>query len=220
MAGLFITFEGIDGSGKSTHLKRAVEWLRDAGLAIRYTKEPGGTPLGEAIREIFLDPSRDSMDGRVEAMLVFASRRVHLLEVVEPALAAGEHVLCDRFTDSSRVYQGVGRGLPDGWIDELDRLATGGKKPDHTLLFDLTPETAYARGQSPKRRARGDVDRIDAEELPFYQRVREAYLALVREEPERFHVIDSDGEAEATWRQVEDVLSKLLEVPLPEDPQP
>jgi len=217
MAGLFITFEGIDGSGKSTHLKRAVEWLRARGLPICYTKEPGGTPLGEAIRQVFLDPVRESMDGRIEAFLVFASRRANLLEVIEPALAAGRHVLCDRFTDSSRVYQGVGRGLPDGWIDTLDRLATGGKKPDHTLLFDLTPEDAFARGRSATRQARGDVDRIDAEELPFYRQVRDAYLALVHEEPGRFHVIDSGGDAEDTWRQVVDVLSRLLGLPPEED---
>jgi dTMP kinase len=212
MSALFITFEGIDGSGKSTHIRHALDWLREKGLKFRYTKEPGGTPVGDAIREIFLDPIRESMDGRVEAMLVFASRRVNLLEVIEPALAAGEHVICDRFTDSSRVYQGIGRDLPDGWIDELDQLVTGGRAPDHTLLFDLTPEAAYARGRSPKRQARGDVDRIDSEELPFYSRTRDAYLALASREPERFHVINSEGAAEETWRQVERILSEILNV--------
>jgi len=154
----------------------------------------------------------------IEALLVFASRRANLLEVIEPALAAGQHVLCDRFTDSSRVYQGVGRGLPDGWIDRIDHLVTAGRKPDHTVLFDLEPEVAFTRGQSSTRKARGDVDRIDAEGLSFYRKVREAYLELVRQEPERFHVVDSGGDAEDTWRQVVDVLCRLLDVQPEGDP--
>lgn len=210
MSGLFITFEGLDGSGKSTHLRRAGEWLGRRGLTARLSKEPGGTPLGEAIRGIFLDPRWGELDGRVEAMLVFASRRQHLLELIEPALEAGEHVLCDRFTDSSLAYQGSGRGLPDGWVDALDRLVTDARRPDKTLFFDLPAEAAHGRGQSSKRRARGDVDRIDAEGVEFYGRVRQRYLELVDREPERFFVIDSSGEKEATWRQVEAVLETLF----------
>ena len=212
MCALFITFEGPDGSGKSTHLRRAGAWLEDLGLAVRCTKEPGGTPVGDAIRGIFLDPRWGQLDGRVEALLVFASRRQHLLEVIEPTLAAGHHVLCDRFTDSSLVYQGVGRGLGEDWVESLDRLATGGRRPDHTLLFDLPPEAAFERGRSHRRASRGDVDRIDAEGLAFYRTIRAAYLELAKSEPERFHLIDSGGEKENTWAQVEATLMRLLGV--------
>lgn len=211
MAARFITFEGLDGSGKSTHLRRAGDWLRQRGLAVETTHEPGGTALGEAIRSVFLDHRFDAMDGRVEAMLVFASRRIHLLEVIEPALAAGRWVLCDRFTDSTRAYQGHGRGLPLPWIDELDRLATGGRQPDATLLFDLPPEAGRARGQSQSRHRAGDVDRLDAEDLAFYERVRRAYLQIARDDPARVRVIDSAGAKEATWAQVEAALRELLD---------
>lgn len=213
MCALFITFEGPDGSGKSTHLRRAGEWLERLGLPVTCTKEPGGTPVGEAIRGIFLDPRWGRLDGRVEALLVFASRRQHLVELIEPALAEGRHVICDRFTDSSLVYQGVGRDLGREWVERLDDLATGGRRPDHTLLFDLTPKAAFARGRSKKRRSRGDVDRLDAEGLDFYRVIRDAYLDLARRDADRFRRIDSGGDAEATWDQVRRVLAELLGVP-------
>lgn len=210
MVGRFITFEGLDGSGKSTHLHRAGEWLEHHGLPCVVTKEPGGTPLGEAIRGVFLDPQWGSIDGRVEAMLVFASRRQHLVELIDPALAAGQHVLCDRFTDSSMAYQGRGRGLSPAWIDELDRLVTDSRRPDITLLFDLPAEMAHGRGQSPKRRARGDADRIDVETLEFYHRVRERYLEIAEGDPGRVRLVDSGGSKEATWRQVEKFLEQAF----------
>jgi dTMP kinase len=213
MGALFITFEGPDGSGKSTHLGRAGAWLEELGLPVVCTKEPGGTPVGEAIRGIFLDPCWGELDGRVEALLVFASRRQHLVELIEPALDEGRHVICDRFTDSSLVYQGVGRDLGREWIESLDALATGGRRPDYTLLFDLTPEAAFARGRSKKRRSRGDVDRIDAEGLDFYRAVRGAYLDLARRDAERFRRIDSGGDVGKTWTQVRRVLAELLGVP-------
>ena len=211
MGGQFITFEGLDGSGKSTHLQWAGEWLRERGLPVHVTKEPGGTPLGDAIRGVFLDPQWGKVDGRVEALMVFASRRQHLVELIEPALAAGEHVLCDRFTDSSIAYQGSGRGLPAGWVESLDQLVTDARRPDLTLLFDLPAEMAHGRGQSVKRRERGDADRIDVETLDFYQTVRDRYLALARHEPERVRVIDSSGPKEETWRQVVAVLEERFE---------
>ncbi len=210
MTASFITFEGLDGSGKSTHLKRAVEWMRSRGLAVLRSHEPGGTPLGEAIRSLFLDPRWQSVEPRVEALLVFASRRQHLEEVIEPALAAGTWVLCDRFTDSSLAYQGAGRDLPPAWLDELDRLATDRRRPDHTLLFDLPPEIAQQRGQSPMRRRRpGGLDRFDALNLDFYRRVRHGYLELSQREPRRIRVIDSSRDVEDTWSQVEAALRDL-----------
>ena len=207
----FITFEGLDGSGKSTHLERAAEWMVARGLEVCRTHEPGGTPLGDAIRQLFLDPRWDSVEPRVEALLVFASRRQHLAEVIEPALAAGCHVLCDRFTDSSLVYQGVGRGLGSNWIEQLDALATDGRRPDHTLLFDLPPEAAQQRGQSlARRQSEGGLDRFDGLDLGFYRQVREGFLELAQREPARFWIIDSSQDVETTWVQVEEALSKLV----------
>lgn len=223
---LFLTFEGLDGSGKSTHLRRAAEWLRARGESVDLTREPGGTELGDAIRGVFLDPKWGHIDGRVEALLVFASRRQHLLGRIEPALAAGTHVLCDRFTDSSLAYQGAGRDLDPAWVLALDVLATGedgaaddggaagsrtGRRPDRTFLFDLPPEVARTRGQKHDRSS-GPPDRIDVESLEFYRRVREGYLAMVEREPERFVVVDSSGEAEATWAQVQSALEALFPV--------
>ena len=180
MPPLFITFEGLDGSGKSTHLRRASEWLTQRGVPHVVTHEPGGTPLGDALRAVFLDRRWGAMDGVVELLLVFASRRQHLIEVIEPALRAGRHVLCDRFTDSTRAYQGYGRGVPLAVIDQVDRLATGERRPDRTLLFDLPAEAARARGHSLSRQGRGEVDRLDAEDLAFYERVRGGFLAMAQ----------------------------------------
>ena len=210
MAPRFITFEGLDGSGKSTHLVRAVTWLRDRGLPVDQTHEPGGTDLGESIRSLFLDRRRQTMDGRVEAMLVFASRRQHLLEVIEPALAAGRFVVCDRFTDSTVAYQGHGRGLSLASIETLDRLATDLRQPDRTLIFDLPAAEARARGQSQSRRDDGSADRLDVEGLAFYERVRAGCQAVARDHPDRVRVIDSSGEKEHTWAQVERVLEEII----------
>ncbi len=209
----FITFEGLDGSGKSTHLKRAARWLAEAGLEAVTTHEPGGTVLGDELRRLFLDARFRAADGTVELLLVFASRRQHLVEVIDPALAAGKLVLCDRFTDSTVAYQGHGRGVPLASIEAVDREATGGRRPDLTLLFDLPADSARRRGHSPRRQQAGSVDRLDAEDLAFYRRVREGFLALAAAEPERFRVIDSGGEKEATEEQVRKALEPLLVSP-------
>lgn len=210
MAPLFITFEGLDGSGKTTHLRDVARWLDGRGIAHRVTQEPGGSPLGEAVRRIFLDPRWGEVDGVVELLLVFASRRQHLLEVIDPALAAGEHVLCDRFTDSTRAYQGVGRGVDAVLIDAVDRVATGHRVPDRTLLFDLPAEVARARGACPDRPdAESHERRLDEENLDFYRRVRQGFLDQAEEEPERFRVIDSSGTKGETGRQVRAALADL-----------
>ena len=210
MAARFITFEGLDGSGKSTHIKRVAGWLAEAGVDLRLTQEPGGTELGRAMRQVFLDTRWAGIDGKVEALLMFASRRQHLLEVIEPALAAGATVICDRFTDSTLAYQGYGRGLSVDTIRGLDLLATGGRVPDRTLLFDLSPELARQRGQSPKRRRRQTVDRLDSEDVDFYGKVRAGYLELAAAEPDRFHIVDSSGAHEETERQVRAALADLI----------
>ncbi|HEX4954358.1 MAG TPA: dTMP kinase [Thermoanaerobaculia bacterium] len=209
----FITFEGLDGSGKSTHLRRVKAWLEEHGLAVVETREPGGTALGSEIRKLFLDHRSEIADGIVELLMVFASRRQHLVEVIDPALAAGHIVLCDRFTDSTLAYQGYGRGVSRAEIALVDHVATGGRRPDRTLLFDLPAETARERGHSPRRRQAGEIDRLDAEELDFYQRVRDGYLTLAGNEPGRFRVIDSSGPTEATAPQVLAALADLVEPP-------
>lgn len=209
--GSFVTFEGPDGSGKSTHLRRVAEWLGERGLEPVCTHEPGGTELGRAVRELFLSPRCGTDDGMVEALLVFAARRHHLREVIEPALGGGRHVLCDRFTDSTFAYQGYGRETPLDGLRELDRLATGSRRPDRTLLFDLPPEQALERGQSEKRRSRdGGLDRLDSEELAFYARVRDGFLALAAGDPGRFRVIDARGSVEETQAQVRRALEDLF----------
>lgn len=206
----FITFEGLDGSGKSTHLRRAAAWLAELGVPILQTHEPGGTPLGDTLRGIVLDPRWGGLDIRVEALLIFASRRQHLVEMIEPALADGRHVLCDRFTDSSFAYQGAGRELGEEWIIRLDALATDARRPDATLLFEVDPEIAFER----RRQDKGGLDRIDAESLAFYRRVHDAFHELATRQPERFHRIDANGPKDATWSQVERALAALLELPV------
>jgi dTMP kinase len=206
----FITFEGLDGSGKSTQLERAAEWLRGAGVDVVTSHEPGGTALGGAIRALFLDARWGQMDGTVELLLVAASRRQHVREVIEPALERGAWVLCDRYSDSTWAYQGGGRGVPAAQLAAADEVATGGLAPELTLLFDLPAAAARERGHSPRRAARGGVDRLDAEELAFYERVREAFLARARAEPDRFRIIDSSGPKEATQAAVRAALAPLL----------
>lgn len=209
-AGQLITFEGLDGSGKTTHLRRVAALLDERGIECRVTHEPGGTPLGDALRHVFLDPRWGRLDGTVELMMVFASRRQHLLEVIDSALDAGIHVLCDRFTDSTYAYQGAGRGVDPELIDAVDRIATGRRRPDRTLLFDLPADAARLRGHSESRLEEGTADRLDAEEVAFYERVRDGYLQQARQEPERIQVIDSSGSKQATERQVDEALADLL----------
>jgi dTMP kinase len=193
VAARFITFEGIDGSGKSTHLEAIADHLRSLGRRPLVTHEPGGTALGERLRAAFLDGR--PADGIVEALVVFASRRQHLLEVIEAALAAGSDVLCDRFTDSTLAYQGFGRGVPLEAIEALDRLATGARRPDLTLLFDLPPELARSRaaGRDPNR-----ADRRGHQEQAVEERVRGGGRVVAGRDPGRVRVIDSSGEVERT----------------------
>ena len=175
------------------------------------TQEPGGTPLGRAIREVFLDPAWENLDGTVETLMVFASRRQHLIEVIEPALESGSHVLCDRFTDSTFAYQGYGRGVSLETLRQADRLATGERVPDRTFLFDLPASEARRRGQSPGRRDRPNgIDRLDAEGLEFYERVRQGYLELAERSRERFVLIDSSGSFLETEKQVRRALVNLV----------
>ncbi len=211
MRPLFVTFEGLDGSGKSTQLDAASRWMEKRGLDHAVTQEPGGTPLGEAIRSVFLDRQWEEVDGTVEALLIFASRRQHLLEVIDPALAAGRHVLCDRFTDSTFAYQGFGRGVAIDLLRKVDELATGSRVPDATFFFDLASEQARTRGHSQSRQQEpGGVDRLDAENLAFYDRVRQGYLSLANSAEDRYKVIPSAGSIEETTARLEAALASLF----------
>lgn len=182
--GRFITLEGIDGAGKSTQLAALVAFLQQRGVDLVQTREPGGTPLGEKLRALLL---HEAMHADTEAMLMFAARREHLAEVIEPALAAGRWVVCDRFSDASFAYQGAGRGLPLARLEALEQWTHGGLQPDLTLLFDLPEDVAAARVQA----GRDAADRFEQEQQAFFARVRAGYLARAAADPGRFLVLDA-----------------------------
>jgi dTMP kinase len=188
--GRFITFEGIDGCGKTTQMRLLAAFLRQQGRPVIETVEPGGTETGRQIRRILLDPSNTSIHAHTELLLYFASRAQNVEEVIRPALHSGALVLCDRFTDSTLVYQGCGRGLDPGIVTELDRIACQGLKPDATFLIDVDLATSLARAKRRNQRTGPDESRIDEESSAFHERVRRGYLALAATEPERFIVID------------------------------
>ncbi len=184
--GRFITLEGGEGAGKSTVIAALADWLRARGIVFRQAREPGGTSAGEAIREVLLDPARRGLCAETELLLIFASRAQLVHEVIEPALAAGEWVLCDRFTDASFAYQGGGRGIDTGLIAELERWSTR-LRPDLTLLLDVPVDTGLARA-----RARGgEFDRIESEPELFFERVRAAYRRRAQADPARWRMIDA-----------------------------
>lgn len=201
--GKFITFEGIDGAGKTTHLPwfrgRLEEKVAALGRAVVTTREPGGTPLGESLRELLL---HERMDLETEALLMFAARREHLAQVIEPALARGDWVLSDRFTDATFAYQGGGRGLPRDKLEALERWVQGGFQPDLTVLFDLPPETASAR-----RGAARSPDKFESETEAFFARTRAEYLRRAEEAPHRFAIVD----ASATIEQIRQMLNGVID---------
>ncbi|WP_439609736.1 dTMP kinase [Hydrogenophaga sp.] len=200
LAGLFITFEGIDGAGKSTHIAGLADAFRAAGRAVTLTREPGGTPLAEKLRDLVLN---DAMDPLCEALLMFAARRDHLQQVIEPALARGDVVLCDRFTDATFAYQGSGRGFDlnvlrqlEQWVQVQpgsDRL----RQPDLTVWFDLPPAVAAQRLATARV-----PDRFESQPLAFFERVAAGYAQRLNESPDRFARIASDQPKEAVWSQV------------------
>lgn len=193
-AGRFISLEGIDGAGKSSHLDALDAWLRARGLEVVRTREPGGTPLAEALRDLVLHAP---MDALTESLLVFAARRDHLQQVILPALARGAVVLCDRFTDATFAYQGGGRGFDLGVLTQLEAWVQADRQPDLTLWFDLAPEAAAAR-----RAAARAPDRFEKEDLAFFERVRAGYARRLAARPARFVQIDAAGDRDEVWRQV------------------
>ena len=184
----FITFEGGEGCGKSTVLKAIKERLESEGVSVVLTREPGGTPIAEQIRNVILDKGNTAMDGRTEALLYAASRRQHLVEKIWPALQEGKTVLCDRYLDSSLAYQGGARGLGIDEVLSINLFATEGTYPDLTLLFDLEPEQGLARIAANQNR---EVNRLDLEKLDFHHQVRNTFLALAKRYPDRYVIIDA-----------------------------
>lgn len=185
MSGRFITLEGIEGVGKSTNLEFVAQWLRDRGEGVVITREPGGTPLAERLRNALLE-SEGQVTPMAELLLMFAARSSHLRDLVEPALARGDWVLCDRFTDATYAYQGGGRQLDQGLIATLERAVQGERRPDLTLLLDAAPEATASR-----RSLRGTEDRFEREQTDFFRRVRKTYLERAAAEPQRIQVIDA-----------------------------
>lgn len=197
----FITFEGMDGAGKSTQIARTADWLRARGHAVLLTREPGGTPLGESLRGLLL---HEAMHPDTEALLMFAARREHLAQVIEPALARGDWVLCDRFTDASFAYQGGGRGLDIARLEALEDWVQRGLQPGLTLLFDLPCEVAAQRLAA----SGGDPDRFEREQSDFFNRVRAAYLARAQADPGRMQVLNAARSPEEVSAQLEEILSR------------
>jgi dTMP kinase len=200
--GKFITFEGIDGAGKSSHVGWLAELLRQRGLAVHVTREPGGTELGEKLRELLL---HQSMHLETETLLMFAARREHLAELIEPALARGDWVICDRFSDATYAYQGGGRGLERHKLQQLEQWVHGHLQPDLTLLFDLPLDVARERIALASR----VLDRFEQERADFHERVRQAYLERWHSSPGRIHVIDAQGSIEKIRKSLEDVVASI-----------
>lgn len=202
MSALFLSFEGIDGAGKSTHIEALADALRAQGRTVVLTREPGGTPLGEKLRALALN---EPMDALTEALLMFAARREHLVQVIEPALARGDAVLCDRFTDATIAYQGYGRGFDLQVLRELEQrvqtvpaLHQGIRQPDLTIWFDLPPAVAAQRLAGSRV-----PDKFESQPAAFFSQVAAGYAARMEEQPYRFARIDADQPREAVWRDVE-----------------
>lgn len=204
---MFITLEGPEGSGKTTAVEAAVKKLEEMGYSIVRTREPGGTPISEQIRNVILDNGNTAMDGRTEALLYAASRRQHLVEKVWPALKEGKIVVCDRYLDSSLAYQGCARGLGVEEVLNINLFATENTWPDLTMLFDLDPEIGLARINSNANR---EVNRLDLEKLDFHKKVRNAFLDLSKRYPDRYVIIDaSKPREEVAKATLEAILSRL-----------
>jgi len=200
--GRFFTFEGIDGCGKTTQLNLFADYLRRRKLPVVITREPGGTPLGEAVRKILLRGKSHSIDPHTELLLMFASRAQNVAQVIAPALAQGKNVLCDRFTDASLAYQGYGRGLDRRFIGALHRFACRSLKPDLTFVLDIAPHTSLQRARRRLRESCRDEGRFEQETLAFHARVRRGYLELARREPRRIRRLNGEDTIENIHQKI------------------
>lgn len=202
--GRFITFEGTEGVGKSTQIANAAETLRELGVDCIVTREPGGTPMAEAIRELLLAPREESVNEFTELLLMFAARAQHLHTLILPALAKGQWVLCDRFTDATFAYQGGGRGVPDERIALLENLVQGDVRPDQVILLDAPVETGMTRA-----RHRGELDRFEQEAVAFFQRIRDTYLARAEATPSRYSIVNAAGSLEQVSACIRELMCKF-----------
>jgi dTMP kinase len=225
--GKFITFEGLDGTGKSTQLRKLATALRAAGHKVVETREPGGTATGEKIRRVLLDSATEGLSPLAEMALMFASRAQHIAEVIQPALDHGQIVLCDRFTDSTEAYQGSGRKLGSEAVLELHRVLCGDLQPDLTILLDSDPAMSLGRARERNRRAshharkhankhagkhHGDENRFEQQNRAFFARVHEGYVAIAAREPQRVAAVDARGTPQQTHRKIMDVVQRKLKV--------
>ena len=203
--GYFMTIEGIEGAGKSTAVQLVKQWLIEANVDHIITREPGGTEIAEAIRQILLATYSEKMDDQTELLLMFAGRAQHLAHIIKPALIAGQWVVCDRFTDASYAYQGGGRGIPVERIAALEQWVQAGLHPDCTLLFDVPVEVGLARIQQ-----RASHDRIEQEQMGFFNRVRQAYLQRAKHDPQRYQIIDANQTLEEVEQQIKAILTRVV----------
>jgi dTMP kinase len=207
MAGRFITLEGIEGAGKTTAAGFVREWLTARGISFVATREPGGTPLAERVREVVLNRGGETITPVTETLLMFAARGIHLNTLIRPALARGDWVICDRFTDATRAYQGAGRGVDAKWIEQLARAVHGDLQPDRTLLLDL--DVAVGQSRARLRSGPAPTDRFEEEADVFFERVRKEYLRLAAAEPERFRIIDASQDVQSVARTIAAALKDL-----------
>ncbi|NPV13320.1 dTMP kinase [candidate division WOR-3 bacterium] len=203
--GVLITFEGVEGSGKSTQAQLLAQYLKEKGREVVFSREPGGTEIGERIRNILLDPDCRQMDARTELFLYLASRNQHVREKILPALRAGKVVVLDRFADSSVAYQGFGRELGEKFVSRLNKLATIGLKPDITFLVDVPVVVGY------QRKEKGKLDRMEQEEVKFHERVRNGYLRLARRAPGRIKVVAGEREPMEIQKEIRLLVDRMLE---------
>ena len=217
--GKFITFEGLDGTGKSTQMEKLAKALRARGMSVVVTREPGGTPTGEKIRHVILDSATTGLSPMAEMALMFASRAQHIAEVIQPGMSAGKIVLCDRFTDSTEAYQGAGRKLGSRAVLELHHILCGDLQPDLTILMDsdvgLSVERARRRNQKSSKNGRSqkDENRFEQESRSFFGRVRQGYMTIARREPERVVVIDARGTPSQTHAKILEAVKTRLRLP-------
>lgn len=203
--GKFITLEGTEGVGKTTNLIHVRNWLERQGIDVVVSREPGGTPLAEEIREVLLAQRNEAFDAVAELLLIFSARAQHLSGVIRPALERGAWVLCDRFTDATYAYQGAGRGLDKATILQLEAMVQQGLQPDLTIVLDIDVETGLQRASH-----RGVLDRFEREEVSFFERVRAGYRERVVAAPERYALVDAGNPLEDVQRQIDQVLERLL----------
>lgn len=213
--GFFITFEGVEGCGKTTQLRLLQEFLTARGYAVTATREPGGTPIGDGIRRLVLSPGASAIDGKTELMLYEASRAQHMCEVIGPALANGNIVLCDRFGDATLAYQGYAQGLPLDCIETLNRFTTGNRSPDLTILLDCPVERGLERTRERAARTGQDTteDRFEQKDLDFHRRVRQGYLAIAQGNRSRFLIVDGGGDRDAIQAIIRTAVLDRLTMP-------